>query len=148
MTLFQNKYRIKSTRLKGWDYRSARYYFVALPRDRQHFFGEIADGEMRLSPLGQIATQFLDEIPFHTTGVEMDEFIVMPNHIHAIIVISTPAVVETLHATSLRMSAVSPKAGSLSAMVRSYKSAASYRARIQWEHIFWVATAFLRSHHP
>jgi putative transposase len=64
--------------------------------------------------------------------VELDEFVIMPHHVHGIIVIVAPAVVvETLHATSLRdlkMSAIAPKAGSLGAIARSYKSAVSHWA--------------------
>jgi putative transposase len=132
MVLFKNKYRIESTRLKGWDYRSTGYYFVTIcTQNREHFFGEVADGIIRLSSIGETAARFWAEIPSHHTRVELDEFIVMPNHVHGIIVIVAAVEtlpVETLRATSLRdpkMSAISPKAGSLSAIVRSYKSAVS-----------------------
>jgi putative transposase len=137
MALFKNKYRIESTRLKGWDYRSAGYYFVTIcTQNRVHYFGEVAKGDMRLSIVGEIAARFWTEIPSHHTQVELDEFVVMPNHVHGIIVIVDG--VETLHATSLpatslpatslrnqKMSDISPKAGSVGAIVRSYKSAVS-----------------------
>ena len=55
MALFRDKYRIESARLKGWDYRSAGHYFVTIcTRNREHFFGEVAEGDMRLSPLAKL----------------------------------------------------------------------------------------------
>jgi putative transposase len=132
MALYKNKYRIESARLKGWDYRSAGHYFVTICTwNREQFFGEVAEGEMCLSPIGEIAAQFWVEIPSHYTGVEMNDFVIMPNHVHGIIVIVSGAA-ETLRSTSLlnsKMSAISPKAGSLGAIVRSYKSAVSHWAR-------------------
>jgi putative transposase len=93
MALFKNKYRIESTRLKGWDYRSAGYYFVTIcTQNRVHYFGEVAKGDMRLSIVGEIAARFWTEIPSHHTQVELDEFVVMPNHVHGIIVIADNAV--------------------------------------------------------
>jgi REP element-mobilizing transposase RayT len=128
MTLFKNKYRSESIRLKGWDYRNAGYYFITIcTHQREHYFGRVVAHEMGLSPLGEIAAQFWCEIPSHHAGIDLDEWIIMPNHVHGIVVIREHAV-ETLHATSLphenaEMSAISPKAGSLSVVIRSYKSA-------------------------
>ena len=125
MTRFKNKYRIETTRLPGWDYAAAGWYFVTIcTRDRRSFFGNVENGEMHLSPMGEIAVQFWQEIPQHTTGwVTLDAFVVMPNHVHGIIVI-----VETLQCNVSTgddnpMSAISPRAGSLGAIIRSYKSA-------------------------
>jgi REP element-mobilizing transposase RayT len=137
MTLFKNRYRSESARLRGWDYRNAGYYFVTIcTHQREHFFGKVMGRSMDLSPLGEIAAQFWAEIPSHHSGIELDEWIVMPNHVHGIVVIREHAVVSagtlhpvgTLRATSLpdanaKMSEISPKAGSLSVVIRSYKSA-------------------------
>ena len=133
MTLFKNKYRIETTRLRGWDYTSAGWYFVTIcTRHRQPFFGRVENGDMCLSPVGEIGCEYWQAIPQHTTGnVELDAFVVMPNHVHGIIVINTP--VETLRcnvstatrALDNRMAQISPQAGSLGAIIRSYKSAVS-----------------------
>ncbi len=135
MTRFKDKYRIETTRLPGWDYASAGWYFVTIcTRGRQPFFGRIANGEMYLSPIGETAVQFWQEIPRHTAAhVSLDAFVVMPNHVHGIIVIhDKPTVVETLQCNVSTttddvdknpMSAISPRAGSLGAIIRSYKSA-------------------------
>ena len=89
MTLFQNKYRVESNRLRGYDYSSAGAYFITICTiDRKHFFGEIFDGEMVLNPLGKQTHQCWMDIPQHFPFVTIDEFVVMPNHIHGIIIIN------------------------------------------------------------
>ncbi|MDD5043052.1 MAG: transposase [Patescibacteria group bacterium] len=86
--LFQNKYRIQSTRLEDWDYSQDGYYFVTIcTQNKRCLFGEIKDEEMILNGLGRIAVKCWLEIPQHSPFVLLDEFIVMPNHIHGIIVI-------------------------------------------------------------
>jgi len=78
MTLFRDKYRVESTRLKGWDYSAAGYYFLTIcTRDRICFFGDIVADEWMKTALIR-------------PNVTMDEWIVMPNHLHGIIVIHDP----------------------------------------------------------
>lgn len=56
MRKFNNKYRIPSARLKDWDYRNHAAYFITIcTKSSQHFFGDIQNGEMQLSAIGQIA---------------------------------------------------------------------------------------------
>ncbi len=103
---YKNKYRIASSRLKGWDYTAVGWYFITIcNRARIPFFGEIEDGDVRRSPLGKIALQCWIEIPNHFSQASLDEFIIMPNHVHGIIVIDVPEIregtVETQHAASL-----------------------------------------------
>jgi len=156
MTLYKQKYRIESARLKGWDYRNPGYYFVTIcTKDRSHYFGYISDGQMHLSAAGEIAAQCWREIPIHRPNVELDEFMVMPNHVHGILVIrehvatlpgrvpveTLPDGVETLHATSLQ-SVISPKAGSLSVIIRSYKSAVTKSAGLNGFQEFAWQTRF------
>ena len=163
MTLYKGLYRIESARLRGWDYRNAGWYFVTIcTRDGYHFFGDVVNGEMQLSPLGEVALQFWLDIPKHISGVHTDASVMMPNHGHGILVIEPRPMttVETLHATSLPfaeddefltdsqiqsrvMSALSPKAGSLGAIIRSYKSAVTNWARqnkfddFAWQARYW-----------
>lgn len=135
MTLFQNKYRIESTRLPNWDYRSAAAYFVTIcTANRQPFFGKVENGDMILSPIGEIACEYWLQIPQHTIGnVELDAFIVMPNHVHGILILQPLEHLDKqqfildskMNSTSTIFSQRSPKAGSLSAMIRSYKAAIS-----------------------
>lgn len=86
---FQNKYRNSSTRLQNWDYGwNAPYYITICTKNREHYFGKIVDGEMRLSEIGKIAQQFYHEIPDHFPFVILDAFVIMPNHVHGIIIIN------------------------------------------------------------
>ena len=94
--LFQNKYRIKSTRLENWDYSHSGVYSVTIcAKDRQSFFGTIENGHMQLSSIGEIVKQYWNKIPKHYPCVTLDEFIIMPNHIHGIIIIDKNHNVET-----------------------------------------------------
>ena len=96
---FNNKYRIPSARLKNYDYSSNGAYFITIcTENRDHFFGEIINCKMELSNTGVIADIFWHDIPHHTKNVILGEFIVMPNHIHGILILNN--LVETLHATS------------------------------------------------
>lgn len=83
---YLGKYRIESTRLQKWDYRWKGYYFVTINTGgRERYFGEIVNGKMNLSPLGLLAEKYWKEIPEHFPFVEVDEFVIMPDHIHGII---------------------------------------------------------------
>jgi len=85
---FKGTYRIKSARLKNWDYSWNAMYFVTIcTQDREFYFGVIVKGEMILSTIGEIAQKYWEEIPKHFPFVELNEFVVMPNHIHGIITI-------------------------------------------------------------
>lgn len=86
---YQNKYRISSARLPGWDYGWNASYFVTIcTKDREKFFGEIVDGEMILSKIGIIADIMWYEIKNHAKNIELGDFIVMPNHLHGIITLN------------------------------------------------------------
>lgn len=99
--LFRNKYRIPTARAPWWDYSRDGAYFVTIcTKGRLHFFGEVVNGEMCLSEIGQIATEMWKGIPDHFPFVHLDEFVVMPSHMHGIIIIDRRDTVETLHATA------------------------------------------------
>ena len=88
MTLFKNKYRIESSRLKDWDYRNPGYYFVTIcTLYKQCLFGEIKNATMRPNQYGIIVQQCWNEIPKHYLEINNEIFSVMPNHIHGIIII-------------------------------------------------------------
>ena len=92
MSLYKNRYRIESARLNNWDYSSKGYYFITIcTKNRKHFFGNIKNGEMKLSKIGKIVLQYWQEIPNHFPFVKLDEFIFMPDHMHAIIIIGDHA---------------------------------------------------------
>lgn len=81
-----------SIRLQGFDYSQPGAYFVTIcTQNRKCLFGEIADGKMRLSAIGRIAAEQWNAIPQRFPNVELDEFVVMPNHIHGILMITVGA---------------------------------------------------------
>ena len=144
----QNKYRTTSTRLQHWDYRWDGYYFVTIctTKDKEDYFGEIVNAELQLSSIGIIANILWYEIKNHSKNIELDAFVVMPNHIHGILILSdsetveTRHVVETRHALSLHVQSQidNPTIGrqrfqnqgknSISSIVGAYKSAVSRHA--------------------
>jgi len=86
---YKGKYRNDSTRLKNWDYGWNAPYFVTIcTQDREHFFGKIVDGKMVLSKIGHSANSCWNEIPNHFPFVELGAHIIMPNHVHGIIIIN------------------------------------------------------------
>lgn len=148
--LYQNKYRIPSARLKNWDYSSNAAYFITIcTKDRMPYFGEVVNGEMHLSEIGQLAHRFWAEIPQHFPFVQLDAFVIMPNHTHGIIIIDNPDHiphnVETLQcnvstgddddmntdkkSANIQMQKISPKSGSISTIIRSFKSVTTKHAR-------------------
>src|SRR5690606_1594854 len=85
---FQNKYRIESTRLKNWDYGWNAPYFVTIcTQNRECFFGDVVGGDMVLNDIGKIVeTEWLKTFEMRPDmNLEMGQFVVMPNHFHAII---------------------------------------------------------------
>lgn len=156
---FQNKYRIPSSRLKNWDYGTNGTYFITIcTRNRKHFFGEIVsvdcENEMKFNEIGVLAYRFWAEIPKHFPFVELGNFQVMPNHVHGILIIDKknvvddvvdPLPVETLQCNVSTqnefMSKISPKSGTISTIIRSFKSAVTKNAHyihadFEWQERF------------
>jgi REP element-mobilizing transposase RayT len=87
---FRNKYRISSARLQNWDYsRNAAYFVTICTQGREHYFGNVVNGEMQLSAVGEIAqTEWLKTFDLRPDmNLILGEYIIMPNHFHAIIII-------------------------------------------------------------
>jgi REP element-mobilizing transposase RayT len=86
---FKNKYRTDSSRLQNWDYRWMGAYFITIcTKNREHYFGKIEDGKMVLSNAGVLANVFWQEIKNHAKNIKLGEFVVMPNHIHGILILT------------------------------------------------------------
>jgi REP element-mobilizing transposase RayT len=82
------KHHRRSIRLKGYDYASeGAYYVTIITQNRECLFGEIIDGEIHLTKYGEIVEKGWIEISIHFPNVETGTFIVMPNHVHGIILI-------------------------------------------------------------
>ena len=91
MDKFQHKYRIPSARLRNWDYGWNASYFVTIcTANHECVFGEVANDKMTFSEIGKIAEQCWLEIPEHFPFVKLDVHVVMPNHVHGIVIIDKP----------------------------------------------------------
>ena len=105
---FQNKYRIESARADWHDYDGGTYFITICTKHREHFFGEIEDGEMVLSDIGRYAAEQFDNVSTHYPYAEIPLWAIMPNHVHGIVVIDgnktkyDRRVVETWRAASLQ----------------------------------------------
>lgn len=83
-----DRYHRRSIRLKGYDYSQAGAYFVTIcTQGRECLFGEVVDGEMRLNEAGQMVHRIWNDLFVKYPDIEIDEFVVMPNHFHGIIII-------------------------------------------------------------
>ncbi|WP_207435564.1 transposase [Sabulibacter ruber] len=121
----------KTRRLAGYDYRWEGLYFITIcTKDRLPYFGEVKNGQMKLSDEGLIAHAYWLELEDHWPHVFLGEFVVMPNHVHGIIGLEevaqeadSVAADGELKDSRNAMAALSPKAGSISRIIGSYKAA-------------------------
>lgn len=134
-TVFKNQYRVASARLPGWDYTANGYYFVTIGTEhRQCFFGDVVNGVVVTNQCGKMIQGYWQEIPIHFPQVTLDQFVVMPNHIHGIIIITgregtlpqrddDPLGYRCRDKAAPRLyQRISPKAGSIPVIIRSFKS--------------------------
>jgi REP element-mobilizing transposase RayT len=123
--------------LRGHDYaQTGMYYVTVCVKDRECILGENLQNEVKLSRIGKIVKECWEGIPKHFSHAMLDEFVIMPDHLHGIIIL-----VGTRHAVSQPLASSQreeislqtgeefgrPICGSLSTIMRSFKSAASNR---------------------
>lgn len=143
------------------------YFITICTQNREHFFGKIIDKNMILNEIGLFANDFWAEIPNHFPFVELGNFQIMPNHMHGILIINNVDAlhcnVDTLHCNASNqndvnqniqnesdtlqcnastvqndfLSKISPKSGSVSAIIRSYKSVVSKNSRLINSNFNW-----------
>lgn len=89
--LFRNKYRIPSARAVWHDYNGGAYFVTICTKDMAHFFGEIVDGEMCLTEIGRCADEQFRNVSSHYPYAKIPLWVVMPNHVHAIVMIDGDA---------------------------------------------------------
>jgi len=93
----------RSLRLKDYDYSSEGSYFVTIcAQDKNKIFGNILNSEMTLNDNGNIALKCWNDLPNHYKNIKLDEFIIMPNHFHGIIIIDNDHNVGAIHESPLR----------------------------------------------
>jgi putative transposase len=92
---FKGKYRNETFRAQWWDYNSNGSYFITIcTQNRVHYFGEIQEGQMILSEIGKLVHQFWMEIPNHFPHIRLGEFVVMPDHMHGILILDRNVAVQ------------------------------------------------------
>ncbi len=123
--LFKNKYRIASARLSGFDYSEEGYYFVTICiKNRKCLFGNVYNKEIFLSDIGKMVQKEWLNTENVRSNVKLDKFIVMPNHLHGIIIITSA--VETHCNASLQCNDTyknkfGPQTNNLSSIIRGFK---------------------------
>ncbi len=126
----------KSIRLENYNYSWAGYYFVTVvSHQRKNIFGKIGEGNVELFPAGMIVEEVRQEIPLHFPYVDVDAYVVMPNHFHGIIVIQDIVgdIVEARHEVSRSPRQAEPlppeptKIQPIGTIVGSFKSAVTKR---------------------
>ena len=134
------KHHRRSIRLKGYDYSQAGAYYVTIVTwQREFLFGEVVNKEMVLSKFGLVAKQQWEKLPKRFPNIELGAYMIMPNHMHGIIVITdgrgtagrfTVKIIQALRRAPTREQFQKPVKGSIPTMIRSYKSAVSYRINL------------------
>ncbi len=122
MRLDSERHHRRSLRLKGYDYSRHGAYFVTIcTKNRECLFGEIANGSMWMNPFGDIVRACWDDLPCHYQHMELDAFVVMPNHIHGIIVLA-----DTVVRAGLKPAPTGKRHG-LPEIIRAFKTFSSRR---------------------
>jgi REP element-mobilizing transposase RayT len=132
----------RSIRLTEYNYTLAGAYFITIvTHERECLFGEITNGEMNQNKFGLIAQQMWDKLPARFRNVEMGAFVVMPNHVHGIILLdgTRRGIVESATDSGDRVTRYAPTTdrqfgkmipGSIPAIVRAHKSSVAYRINL------------------
>ncbi|PIQ09392.1 MAG: transposase [Ignavibacteriales bacterium CG18_big_fil_WC_8_21_14_2_50_31_20] len=131
-----NSYRIESNRLKSVDYAFPNWFFVTIcTENHKSFFGNIKSGNMNYSSIGEIVKEEWWLTNVVRKNVDLDEFVIMPNHIHGIVIINSggksdfvgsglPKMTQRVISTDTH---VTLKANSLGAIIGQFKSVCTKR---------------------
>ena len=145
--LFQIKYRIPSARADWHDYKNGMYFTTICTKDRECYFGNIANGEMRMTKIGIFAQEQLQNITNHYSYVEVPLWVVMPNHIHLVASMHSDNVLGSSVCRDAinRVSTVGGITGlnnpmltnSLGTVIRGFKARVTHFARANFIHFAW-----------
>jgi putative transposase len=167
MTSSNNMPNRQSCRMSWHNYTQAGYYFVTIcTQDRYHAFGRIIDAEVHLSREGRICEHVWRSLPERFANVAIDEMVLMPNHVHGIIMIKKPPVfVETskiperfkdhmrkLEEERMKMHPETYRSVSVGQIVRTFKAASTRLIRkhstpsFAWQRSYWLAVLPTKEH--
>lgn len=132
------RFKDASLRAQWWNYSSAASYFVTIcTKHRIPYFGKVMNGVMEHSEIGQVAfDEFLKTVGMRPQmNLSVDEFIVMPDHVHLLITIGVNLLNQDLPKNS--KNEFSPQSNNLASIVRGYKSAVTQYCRINGLEFSW-----------
>ncbi len=156
MEKFRNNFRIPSARLTNWDYGSHGLYFITIcTKNKEHYFGEVntlsktslhpeppletqSIASLQKTTIGEIAFKYWEQITAYHPFVELDEFIVMPNHVHGIIFLNKS------DQKQWQANQFGPQSGNLASIIRGYKAAVKKYATINHIDFAWQSRYFDR----
>jgi putative transposase len=130
MTYDPDKHQRRSNRLSGYDYSSRGAYFVTVcSQERGNVFGDINANDMNLNHRGQIAYDIWCDLPSHYRGITLYEFVVMPNHLHGIIVLGEQMIAADDSVANYRIA-------TLGEIIRAYKARTTHKIRGCYDALF------------
>jgi REP element-mobilizing transposase RayT len=135
-----NKYLVDTTRVRWWDYSwNGRYFVTINTRNRVHYFGSTQRDKLILSEAGEHAHQCWLEIPAHFPFVKLGEFVIMPDHVHGIIIIDKPdgAPRQDKSEPAERYNAFGPQSKNLASIIRGFKVGVTKTIRIKKPDFGW-----------
>lgn len=137
--LYNDKYRPHSTRLKNWDYGSNGKYFVTICTEQKvPHFGQIRDSGFNFSKIGDHAKKCWESIPGRYPFVELDEFILMPDHLHGILFFGKKG------RPDWNPNQFGPQLNNLPAIIRGFKSGVTSFAKASFIEFNWQPGYFDR----
>ncbi len=146
MDKFKNTYRIPSARAGWHDYKGGMYFVTVCTAGMERYFGKICNDEMHLSEIGVIAQQNIEQVHTHYPYAQIPLYMVMPNHIHAIVTIDGATADGTRDSRNIgtpdmlkneNMAQISPQRGSLATVIRGIKSATTRYANTNGIKFAW-----------
>ncbi|GAB4220655.1 MAG: transposase [Spirochaetota bacterium] len=136
MTLYDNRYRIESSRLQGYDYSQNGAYFITIcTKNREQYFGTIINGVIHHSQMGEIVKHEWLKTPQlrPDMNIVLDEFIIMPDHMHMIFFINNRR--DAMHGVSTMhgeyKNKFGPQSKNVASIIRGFKSSVTMYARKQ-----------------
>ena len=143
---YKSKYRVSSARLNGWDYGSHGLYFVTIcTKDRIPYFGEIVKNlnpapetpetqsiaSLQKSEIGEVAFNNWLSIPAYHPYVELDEFVIMPDHVHGILFLNRP------EKSDWQPNKFGSQSQNLASIIRGYKASVKQFATLNGIEFGW-----------
>jgi len=144
----------KINRLINYNYSKGGYYFVTIcTKNKEEFFGNIKDKKMILNEIGLNAKKYWEEIPKHFSEIKLDKYIIMPDHVHGILIIKNFFVIDNkfvnkysgvLHLLKTKELLKKRQYQKLPIVIGSYKSAVTKNVNkldriinFQWQRSFY-----------